>query len=156
MPERARKSARVKADEQQLLLRITVLDPVPGVALALRGAGARQPVLPGGSEAQFDFVIRVKRIPGEDQPRFLGPFTHGPPAQRFVYIDVGVLAGQADSRWTRAVKVSLSAISWQLVDEALRRRTPLEARIHGRAKDGGPACASVPLLDGGWRVAASS
>jgi hypothetical protein len=28
----------------------------------------------------------------------------------------------------------------------------IEARIAGTAKDGGPACATVGLLDGGWRV----
>jgi hypothetical protein len=28
----------------------------------------------------------------------------------------------------------------------------IEARIAGKAKDGGPAAASVPLLGDGWRV----
>jgi hypothetical protein len=28
----------------------------------------------------------------------------------------------------------------------------LEARIQGTGRDGGPACATVPLLDAGWKV----
>lgn len=32
------------------------------------------------------------------------------------------------------------------------RRPATQARIEGTGKDGGAACASVALLDGGWRV----
>jgi hypothetical protein len=44
-------------------------------------------------------------------------------------------------------------ITWELIDEALSKLSAvLEARIAGTAGDGGPACATVRLLDGGWKV----
>jgi hypothetical protein len=70
-----------------------------------------------------------------------------------VYITSGTLAGQADSCWTRKAKVHLSGITWKLIEQVLS--TPdstLEARIAGMAGDGGPACATVPLLENGWRI----
>jgi hypothetical protein len=83
----------------------------------------------------------------------LGDFALGPPAGRFVYVNAGTLAGQADSCWTRRAKVKTAGITPALVDETLA--TPgavLEARIAGAGRDGTPCCATVPLLDGGWRV----
>ena len=153
MPNNSRSTAsRTGSTEaQELPMRITILNPVPGVALTVRGDDPRAAVIPTGPEVSFDFVVRVKRIPGDDHPRFLGACTQGPPSQRFVYVDVGTLADQADSRWTRAAKIPLSGISWSLINEAWRHGGRLEARIQGRAKDGGPACATVPLLEGGWR-----
>jgi len=70
-----------------------------------------------------------------------------------VYVTSGTLAGQADSCWTRAAKVPLSGITWPLIQEALATLgVVIEAHIAGTAKDGGPACAAVPLLNGEWRV----
>jgi hypothetical protein len=67
----------------------------------------------------------------------------------------GKRAGQANSCWDRRAKVSLKGITPQLI--AAVKQQPgahLEARIAGTAADGGPACATVPLLEGGWRVVA--
>jgi hypothetical protein len=50
--------------------------------------------------------------------------------------------------------VPLSGITWPLIEEALAAPDAvLEARIAGVARDGGPVCATVPLLDGGWHIA---
>jgi hypothetical protein len=49
----------------------------------------------------------------------------------------------------------LHTISGELIGQL--QRTPsakLEARFAGAGKDGTPACATVKLLDGGWRLAA--
>jgi hypothetical protein len=106
-----------------------------------------------GRDISFDFTVRVRSTDGGGPPRFLGPFTQGPPAARFVYICMGTLAGQPDSCWTRRAKVPLRGITWPLVQQALGRPTArLEARFGGTARDGGPSCATVPLADGGWRV----
>jgi len=50
--------------------------------------------------------------------------------------------------------VSLVGITREQVD-AVRSRAGvvLEARIAGMACDGGPSCATVPLLDRGWTIA---
>ena len=97
----------------------------------------------------------VTLAPGRgDAPAALrGPAVQGPPAARFLYACSGKRAGDPASRWDRRAKVPLAGITSALVAEC--ERTPgswLEARVAGTSRDGGPACASVPLLDGGWRV----
>lgn len=141
--------------ERELPLRITVLRPPPDVVFRLQ-RGRTDLVAPTRAtedEITFDLSVRVgARSPG-GEPNFLGPFAQGRPADRFVYVNSGTYAGQADSCWSRRAKVPLSGITRELIDDALA--TPdgcLEARIEGTAKDGGPVCASVRPLDGGWKV----
>lgn len=145
--------------QRELPLRITVLHPPSGVTFCLqRGqAGKADLVAPTSASVErltFDLTVRVGNDRNDGPPRFLGPFTQGPPAGRFVYVNSGTLAGQADSCFTRRAKVHLAGISWELIEEAMSKPDAvLEARIRGTAGDGGPACATVPILDGGWKVA---
>jgi hypothetical protein len=145
-----------RREERVLPLRIVVLRPPAGVAFAVQRG--RHELLPpaSASDAELVFELDVRVAPrGEGgAPNFLGPCTQGPPADRFVYVNSGTSAGQPGSRWTRRAKVRIAGIGWDLVDEALE--TPgavLEARIQGTGRDGGPCCATVRLLDDGWRVA---
>lgn len=138
-----------------LYLRITVLRPPAGVAFLLQSGKADllSPTHVSEDRLSFDFTVRVIGDRNGGPPVFRGPLTQGPPAARFIYVNSGTLAGQADSCWTRRAKVPLTSISWDLIEEALSRPgTRLEARIEGTARDGGPACATVPLLNGGWSL----
>jgi hypothetical protein len=101
----------------------------------------------------FEFEVRVGTRSG-GHPNFLGAFAQGPPAGRFVYINSGTLAGQADSVWTRRAKVPLAGITWAMIERARAAGSMLETEIERTARDGGPVCATVPLLSGGWRMAA--
>ena len=146
----------MRADRFELPLRIVMEDPVPGVAIALqRGAAAKaelvQPSAASPAAIMFELEAAVEGALPDGRPRLLGPYVQGPPAARFVYLCVGQLAGQPGSPWTRRVKVPLGGLSRDLI-EALTPGMRLEARIAGRARDGGPACASVRLLGPGWRV----
>jgi hypothetical protein len=141
------------ADERELPLRITVVRPPRGVAFAVqRGRDGLLPPTGASDDALvFDLTVRVADRGGA--VNLLGPFAQGTPADRFVYVSSGTSAGQPGSEWTRRAKVKTKAIDWPLVEATLA--TPggvLEARIEGTAKDGGPCCATVPLLDGGWTV----
>lgn len=145
-----------RADERELPLRITVLRPPPGVAFAVqRGRdGLLAPARASAEALSFDLTVRAAPRAGGGEVNLLGPFAQGPPADRFVYVNVGTSAGQPGSRWTRRAKVRTAGITPALVDQTLA--TPgavLEARIQGTGRDGTPCCATVPLLDGGWRVA---
>jgi len=136
-----------------LRLRIIVVGPPPGVRLQLQcGRHELQPPTRQSQAATtFDFEVRVGTRAGS-QPNFLGAFAQGPPAGRFVYINSGTAAGQADSEWTRRAKVPLTGITWALIERARLAGSVLEAEIAGTGRDGGPACATVPLLSGGWRL----
>jgi hypothetical protein len=147
--------SRRNLDQIEIPLRVTLVQPPGGVQFCVQGktaADLEQLQVSTGGDLSFDFAIRVAPG-GSGPPRFLGPYTHGPPSERFVYLCVGTLADQADSCWARRVKVPLSGITQKLLDRA--RRSParrLEARVWGTAKDGGPVCASVPLMEDGWRL----
>lgn len=60
------------------------------------------------------------------------------------------LAGQANSCWTKRAKIHLAGITWKSIEEVLSISDRiLEASIAGTARDGGPACATDPLLGDG-------
>lgn len=139
--------------ESEIPLRITVVDPPADVALAVqRGRdGLLPPTRRTADAAVFDFTVRVGERDG--RPNFLGEFAQGTPADRFVYVNAGACAGQAGSRWQRRAKIKLATITREMVDAALADPgAVLEARFDGIGRDGGPACATVPLRDGGWRM----
>lgn len=143
---------------QELPLRITLLQPPPGVTFRLQRGKAElvAPTQSAADQISFDLTVRVGAPQANGAPNFLGPCTQGPPQDRFVYINSGTLAGEADSCWTRRAKVKLAGITQALIAAALA--TPgavIAARIAGKAKDGGPACATAPLLGDGWSVVQS-
>jgi hypothetical protein len=139
-------------ESNDVQIRIIVDDPPNGVVFQLqRGKQELVPAMRARpKEIVFEFTVRIgRRQTGE--PNFLGSFVQGPPAGRFVYINSGTLAGQADSCWTRRAKVPLTGIPWDLIKRALAADSIMESRVAGTGRGGGPACATVPLR-GGWRV----
>jgi hypothetical protein len=103
----------------------------------------------------FDVSVSVKGGRPDGSPNLVGPCAQRRPYGRILVINVGTLAGQVDSCWTRAVLVPLVGVSWELIERTLA--TPggvLEARLAGTARDGSPVCATQRLLDGGWQVVA--
>lgn len=138
----------------QLPLRITVVRPPSGVTMRLQRGRAQllPPTRISGDEISFDFEVRVE--PG---PNFLGEYTQGPKNARFIYVNSGIRAGEADTCWDRRAKVLLMTITMEQIESV--RSTPhhhLEARIEGTAKDGGPMCATIPLIGGFWQLKPAS
>ncbi|HEX2079907.1 MAG TPA: DUF5990 family protein [Longimicrobium sp.] len=142
-------------EEREITLRVVVLDPPEGVAWRMQ-AGRDElvdPVSAAKGKLVFHAAVRVGGRLADGGPNFLGSFAHGRPDDRFLYVNSGTYAGQADSCWSRRAKVRLGGIGWPLVEQALADPdTVLEARFVGTGKDGGPACAGIQLLDGGWRA----
>lgn len=135
-------------------LRLVVERPPAGVTWRMqRGRDALvAPVRESPDALAFALTLRVADGP-DGAPTLRGPEAQGPPASRFVYLNSGTYALQAGTRWSRRAKVPLAGIPPALLARA--RATPgavLEARIAGTGRDGGPACASVPLLGDGWRL----
>jgi hypothetical protein len=142
------------ADETELPLRIVVEQAPKGVSFAVQ-LGRKEllpPVHRRGRDLVFELQLRIKR--GVDgQIVFLGSAAQGPPHDRFVYLNSGTMAGQADSPWTRRAKVKLAGIDSRLAAQTLSRPgARLEARIAGTGRDGGPSCATVPLQGSGWQI----
>jgi hypothetical protein len=141
--------------ERELPIRITIFRTLEGVALAVQRGKTEllKPSRTDGDTVSFDFAVRAAERKGGGEPNILGPYAFGTPNDRFFYVGAGAGAGQRGTPWTRRAKIKTKGITWKLVEQTLS--TPgavLEAQIDGRAKDGGPSCATVPLLDGGWKV----
>jgi hypothetical protein len=141
---------------REVPFRITVLNPPPGVTFRLQ-RGRSELVSPSYESAtaiSFDFALRAEPGAAGAPPRLLGPFAQGPPAKRFVYVNSGKHAGQPESCWDRRAKVPLDGVDASLIERATAANAVIETRIAGTGRDGGPACATVPLI-GGWRIASS-
>ena len=142
--------------KQLLRMQLQVLDAPAGVTMMLQSDAGKliPPAGHGVGLLLFEAQLTVSFPKGEDVPRFGGSYVHGPVHGRFLYVNAGTYAGQADSCWARRAKVPLPALTRLLVEQALAEPAlTLQARIRGRAGDGGPACASVGLLDKGWALA---
>ena len=141
--------------DRELPIRVTVIEPPLDVTFAIQRG--KDELLPpskvGARSLVFDLSIRVADRKAGGALNVLGPYAQGKPDDRFLYLNSGTMAGQRDSCWTRRAKIKTAGISWKLVEQTFA--TPgavLEVQIDGRAKDGGPCCATVPLVNGGWKV----
>jgi hypothetical protein len=137
-----------------LWLRITLVEPPAGVWFGIqRGrSGADPRALSDGSDLSFEIPIRLKEGKVEGSTDFSGEYVQGRPGERFVYISIGKHAGDTHSCWDRRAKIYLHGIPGELSMQAVGRDDRvLEAWIPGRARDGGPVCASVKLLDP-WKI----
>ena len=140
----------------ELSIRIVLVDPPAGIDYGIQqGSGSNYDTLfvqqKKRDDVSFDFSISVTESKKDASPNFLGPIVQGPPGGRFVYVDVGTYAGQKNTPWSRRMKIPLHGITWAMIKKAIKPGHALAARIEGTGKDGGPVCATVPLL-GGWEV----
>lgn len=140
----------------ELPFRIVVMAPPEGVVFAVQsGRTGRAELIPptrATNEAVvFNMRVRVDESSPAGAVKLYSPIVQGPPGARFVYINSGTLAGQADSCWTRRAKVPLAGLTRELIDEAHASGAVIEIAITGTAADGGPAFATVPLLRS-WRL----
>ena len=137
-----------------VLARIVLIAPPAGTTFALQRAKGElaRAAVSKGQDMQFEFTFQAEeRAGGGGGWQSLGLMRH-PAGGKFIYVNSGTLAGDTASPWTRRAKVSLESLTWAVVSGvAARPGARLEVRVSGVAKDGGPACASVPLLSGGWQ-----
>lgn len=127
----------------EIMLRLTIADPVAGVLYSLQDAKS-VPVEPRvARETPLSFYVPVTL---SDDGRFTGRFVRREgPARRVVYIAMGQGAGDHFTEISRRAKIDIHDIPAPLLDEA-RLGAILGVTLPGRAKDGGPACATIRPL----------
>jgi Family of unknown function (DUF5990) len=84
---------------------------------------------PDGS-LHFDLTLDIKPG-GTAAPIFIGPFAHGPPAGRFLYLS-WKREGQSAAPWAWRIKIPLSGIGWPEIRAAGKSDARLEANVIGR------------------------
>ena len=141
---------------ESISLRIVVVEPPPNIlwALQLGQIELLNPTSSTKSEVSFDFRVEVVPDASTDGFRLSGRAVQGRIGERFVYLRSGAYAGQGDTPIGRRAKISLEGIDRKLLAASKAKRGAiLEVRFAGTDSKGGPACATVPLLGKGWRVA---
>jgi hypothetical protein len=144
---------KAAATDSRIHIRVIVHDPLPGVAVAMQiGRDELQPPKTATkTRLIFETEAKVSRAPS-GQLRLTGGAVQGTPDARFLYVNWGARAGQKDTHWDRRAKVMFGTIDERIVKACEAKGLALQAEIAGIGKDGGPCCATVPIL-GGWRVA---
>ena len=137
----------------EVSFRIVLETPPAGIDYGLqKGHGSAfetvQTQRSSGTDLQFEFTAEVR--PSGAAADFRGPFVQGPAGGRFVYIGIGQFAGQADTPFSRRLKIPLRGITADMIRRASGGAL-LEAHVLGTGRDGTPACASVKEFDG-WQV----
>ncbi|CAN5694742.1 hypothetical protein BH10CYA1_BH10CYA1_04690 [soil metagenome] len=113
--------------------------------------GLLAPSTCSANSISFEFSVRVQRK--NNELNFLGDYVNGIVGDRFIYVNSGTLAGDENSDYQRRAKIKLGSITETQIAEVERMPTKrLSASISGIAKDGGPACATVPILNKGWTI----
>jgi hypothetical protein len=141
--------------DKRIPLRITLVNPPKGVQFCLQKGKDElvDVVLSTGKNIEFSLGLRVRENAKTGSPNFLGEFVQGTAEQRFFYICVGKYAGQENTEWARRVKIHVSTITWKQIHSLLANpKKTLLAGYEATLPDGSPSCASVQLIDGGWRV----
>jgi hypothetical protein len=148
--------ATKKSSAETLSLRITVVDPPPDIlwALQLDRDEVVKPTFGTKTRISFDFTVDIVEDSSTAGFRLRGPAVQGRPGERFVYLRIGAYAGQVGISAGWRAKIRLAGISRKLVAAVKAKRSGvLEVEFAGTSPKGGPACATVPLLGAGWRVA---
>ncbi len=120
------------------------------IRVDLQTKTGQKPGAPAGRNAlRFLTSVKVKSA-GDGTQDYSGEAVHGKRGERFLYLSWSGEKGGIREMFRRA-KIHLRELTLAQTEMGLHGSI-LVARIHAVAKDGGPACASVPLLDGGWIV----
>lgn len=126
-------------------------DSRSGIRVELQTKEGYEAGLPAGKDAMAWTTTVTMKTVADGQPDFAGLAVHGKRGERFFY-----LSWSSDRfghrELFRRIKVHLRELTAAQIAEAVTTDGTLVARVHAVAKDGGPACASVPLLGSSWRI----
>lgn len=145
---------------QIITLKIVLEAPTAGVLFGLQeGKGhdykTVQTQQSNGENLIFNCSCSVKIAEGKPVS-FVGAFAQGKPGENFIYIDIGQLAGQRNTHWNRRLKIPLTGISPEMLQQlATNPQLILETNVAGKGKDGTPNCATVKPFHG-WHIHSNS
>jgi hypothetical protein len=137
--------------EQEVTIEITCTNPPDSawagaagtLCLGIQKGNAVQEMTPVNRKRLiFSPVLRVRRHT-DGTANFLGPFAHGPRAERFIYLTWAVVNDGAYSAAPGRIKVHLSLIPWSRVETAVRTGKPIKLTFPISKSDGKLVFASV-------------
>lgn len=135
------------AEEIEIALEIVCTDlPGAGERLLHLGIQRDQTIIETASADSkrivFKPTFRVRRN-ADGSANFLGPFAHGPKAERFVYLNWVTMSGETLTGMVGRIKLHLNHLKWAAVEEAARVEKPIRVRLALTNAKGLPVMASV-------------
>jgi len=112
--------------------------------------GLEPGVQEGGTQWVWTTPITLKPL-ADGGVDFAGPAVSGKRGERFFYLSWSSRTLHGRDRFRRT-KIQLRELTADQIKGLLKRGGTITARVSALARDGGPACATVPLLGGGWTV----
>lgn len=131
------------AEEHEIVIEVicTRLPGHSGIHLGMqKDKELFEPTLASGERIVFHPVLRARRN-ANGSANFLGPFAHGPKAERFLYLVWTAMKSSA-SMFGR-VKVHLNHLKWADVEKAAGRNKPIKVTLTLTKDDGKLVYASV-------------
>lgn len=105
----------------------------------------------GGEPLTFEAEVRLQPHAATGEPNFLGPYAHGTPADRFLYLVWTASCFPVRTSFGR-IKIRLTGMDWPLIERAVAEGRPIRGAISAVGRSDGPAYASVKLLPPGWTL----
>lgn len=99
----------------------------------------------------FQPVLRVRRH-SDGTPNFLGPFAHGPRAERFVYLVWAVVKSNASVTMVGRIKLHLNHLTWAHIEKAVTKKKPIKVTLTLTNDKGKPVHASVRPDAAKWEL----
>lgn len=130
-----------------IAVKIKIVQPPPGVLVGVqsgKGSAGRAHGVQrtDGKLTSFEVVLDVRAA---DPPKFGGPFVQSDSKGQFIYLRWGQSAGDHFSPWQRRAKLYLHQVTRDIVLSAIETGQVPTLVIAGTARDGGPACPTVPV-----------
>ncbi|HZF30174.1 MAG TPA: DUF5990 family protein [Gammaproteobacteria bacterium] len=137
-------------DERELTVEIictklpgTDWDGVGPVHLGIQRDEAIEQATPADSKrVVFRPVLRVRRNT-DGSANFLGPYAHGPRAERFIYLNWVVVRGGVPVQRPGRIKLHLNHIDWTHAERAAANDMPIRVTLELTGAKGKPVFASV-------------
>ena len=168
MEHKSKRPVKVSENKPECYVRLRIICVSPpnpedyGATLGLQdNSTTKEWVLHAGKhrpngDVLFECKCRVRPKEAGRKPSFLGPFVHGPSADRFLYLSWRPKDWQPGgpevprSTWLRRMKVGLGSITWSQIERAVRGNSVLEIKVEGTGPSG--PFGAVGLDGGGWTV----
>lgn len=99
----------------------------------------------------FRPVFRVRKH-ADGSANFLGPFAHGPRAERFIYLVWVIVQGTTPVAMLGRIKIHLNHIEWTRVEKAAAQKKAIKVTMALTNDKGKPVFASIRADQAKWEL----
>ena len=99
----------------------------------------------------FRPALRARKH-SDGSANFLGPFAHGPRAERFIYLNWVIVRDGTPREQIGRIKLHLNHIKYEDVEKAAARKKPIKVTLQLTNEKGKPVFASLRANQAKWQL----